>query len=434
MLSNVFLHRRQQDDAFGGSPTATATPSSTSASPAATTSNPATNGPTSSPLLFFVALGFGVVFTNLWIIVGVKYCFRYNARNRAARLAAEGLGNEADVRMQDMPRPRRRREKKLMSMEDVNTRFPLIKYKTWMASRAEKGLPTAGGITVPSSRPTTAKDDAGRKSENMATSGVAMSEKRDTMERGNTANDTKPVNDEKASLSPHLDDTPLQQVQTSASTDDPHHQSAKNEDDEDDEDHIHTAVAPELLSSPGDVCAICIDVLEDDDDIRGLTCGHAFHAACLDPWLTSRRACCPLCKADYHVPKPRRTETDVDALTPAPEGQREEAPLPAIPVEVARGPRSRPLRSMLSAMRNGRQAGRLSAEESSTSGPQSVPIATTITRTQTLQPSMPTWRREPVTRLSMLFSRNRSPTPVPSNRPADATPAQLEAGNGTRAA
>lgn len=24
------------------------------------------NGPTSSPLLFFVALGFGVVFTNLW--------------------------------------------------------------------------------------------------------------------------------------------------------------------------------------------------------------------------------------------------------------------------------------------------------------------------------------------------------------------------------
>jgi hypothetical protein len=45
--------------------------------------------------------------------------------------------------------------------------------------------------------------------------------------------------------------------------------------------------------------------LEDDDDVRGLTCGHAFHAVCLDPWLTSRRACCPLCKADYYTPKPR---------------------------------------------------------------------------------------------------------------------------------
>ena len=26
------------------------------------------SGPTSSPLLFFVALGFGVVFTNLWYV------------------------------------------------------------------------------------------------------------------------------------------------------------------------------------------------------------------------------------------------------------------------------------------------------------------------------------------------------------------------------
>lgn len=30
--------------------------------------NGGNNGPTSSPLLFFVALGFGVVFTNLWYV------------------------------------------------------------------------------------------------------------------------------------------------------------------------------------------------------------------------------------------------------------------------------------------------------------------------------------------------------------------------------
>jgi len=53
--------------------------------------------------------------------------------------------------------------------------------------------------------------------------------------------------------------------------------------------------------------------LEEDDDIRGLTCGHAFHAGCLDPWLTSRRACCPLCKADYYVQKPRPEAEVVDA-------------------------------------------------------------------------------------------------------------------------
>lgn len=81
----------------------------------------------------------------------------------------------------------------------------------------------------------------------------------------------------------------------------------EEEDEEDDEDdeQITAALPPELLNTSGDTCAICIDTLEDDDDVRGLTCGHTFHAVCVDPWLTSRRACCPLCKADYYVPKPR---------------------------------------------------------------------------------------------------------------------------------
>ena len=35
----------------------------------ATEDDGTSNGPTSSPLLFFVALGFGVVFTNLWYVV-----------------------------------------------------------------------------------------------------------------------------------------------------------------------------------------------------------------------------------------------------------------------------------------------------------------------------------------------------------------------------
>ncbi|EDK36802.2 hypothetical protein PGUG_00900 [Meyerozyma guilliermondii ATCC 6260] len=46
-------------------------------------------------------------------------------------------------------------------------------------------------------------------------------------------------------------------------------------------------------------CAICLEVLENDDIVRGLLCGHVYHAECLDPWLTKRRACCPTCKRDY---------------------------------------------------------------------------------------------------------------------------------------
>jgi hypothetical protein len=108
---------------------------------------------------------------------------------------------------------------------------------------------------------------------------------------------------------------PLQEMQTTASTiPDPTKKDTKDVEEDDDDDHIHTAVPPELLTNPGDTCAICLDTLEDDDEIRGLTCGHAFHAGCLDPWLTSRRACCPLCKADYYVPKPR-PEGDATADT-----------------------------------------------------------------------------------------------------------------------
>src|ERR1700758_2292932 len=83
------------------------------------------------------------------IIVGVKYCFRYNQRNRA-RLNGE---DPDAVDLAALPRQHsRRREKKLMTIEEVNEKFPLIKYKTWRSNRAEEGLPTAGGINT-SSRP-----------------------------------------------------------------------------------------------------------------------------------------------------------------------------------------------------------------------------------------------------------------------------------------
>ncbi|OWB77199.1 metal ion binding protein [[Candida] boidinii] len=46
-------------------------------------------------------------------------------------------------------------------------------------------------------------------------------------------------------------------------------------------------------------CAICLEELEDLEEVRGLLCGHVFHALCIDPWLIQRRASCPICKRDY---------------------------------------------------------------------------------------------------------------------------------------
>lgn len=77
--------------------------------------------------------------------------------------------------------------------------------------------------------------------------------------------------------------------------------------DTDDEDKIsntHDDVVPFDPVDSDDTCAICIETMDDMDSVRLLTCGHIFHSECIDPWLTVRRACCPLCKADYYVPKP----------------------------------------------------------------------------------------------------------------------------------
>lgn len=307
------------------------TASSTTSAPSSTStgSSGGGGGPSSSPLLFFVALGFGVVFTNLWIIVGVKYCFRYNQRNRLLR--NEETGEPID--MTAVPRPhRRRREKKLMSMEDVNERFPLMKYKAWRSSRADEGLPSEGGIAAPSNRPETPKAGESERThfDNASVDRVQPSiEAYSVPSKGHERNDSilselsSPVAHE-ISATTAAEEKPTSESQLNAelpdsvtatkSLEDPH-SADQNLDQDENDDPIQGAVPAELLPSPGDSCAICLDLIEDDDDVRGLTCGHAFHASCLDPWLTSRRACCPLCKADYYVPKPRPEGQEANAET-----------------------------------------------------------------------------------------------------------------------
>lgn len=230
-------------------------------------------------------------------------------------------GDDPDaVDLAAMPRQRRRREKKLMTMDEVNEKFPLTKYKTWRSNRAQEGLPTAGGINAASSRPASIKN-LPRISEDEDKDITAPRSPTTETEKITPSEPSTPIVTENSKSANDSDKRPRTAVTESTSI----QQTETNEEEEvDNSDRIQTAIPAEQLPDPGDTCAICIDVLEDDDDIRGLTCGHAFHASCVDPWLTSRRACCPLCKADYYTPKPR-PEGEAEA-TRTRSGPREEAP------------------------------------------------------------------------------------------------------------
>jgi hypothetical protein len=243
------------------------------------------------------------------------------------------------INLEPVPRPhRRRREKKLMTMDEVNERFPMTKYKTWVASRANEGLSIAGEVTASASHPDV---DGVVPSSPVETKhlvddrpAIAMSVKDSSTitplpPAGNDTNMAEKANTE-------IEGQNLPALKEIA-TIDTHKTHSEDEDDED--DHIHDAIPPEMIAHPSDSCAICIDTLEDDDDIRGLTCGHAFHAGCLDPWLTSRRACCPLCKADYFIPKPRPEGEPAEPERPRRSGRTQ---APAQPRSVWLGVRGHP--------------------------------------------------------------------------------------------
>lgn len=233
------------------------------------------------------------------------------------------MGEDGEpINLEAMPRPhRRRREKKLMTMDEVNEKFPMQKYKSWVAGRAQEGLPTRGGVTAPSSRANSLHEADGIVPEppSKERASVETRERPTTSATSHTKPETGEVRDDGATAiaadAPPATATDLQIPATIKETEPASDKdiavdktrTSQDDEDEDDDEHIDAALPPECMGTSGDTCAICIDTLEDDDDVRGLTCGHAFHAGCLDPWLTSRRACCPLCKADYYTPKPRAT-------------------------------------------------------------------------------------------------------------------------------
>ncbi|KAK1757806.1 hypothetical protein QBC47DRAFT_377013 [Echria macrotheca] len=72
-------------------------------------------------------------------------------------------------------------------------------------------------------------------------------------------------------------------------------------------------------------CAVCTEDFVAGVDVRQLHCGHIFHPHCIDPWLVSFAATCPLCRIDLRVqeaeeglPEPPRAVVAGSSLAASP--------------------------------------------------------------------------------------------------------------------
>ncbi|VVT44243.1 uncharacterized protein SAPINGB_P000351 [Magnusiomyces paraingens] len=242
------------------------------------------SGSNTTPYLFFIALGIGVVFINIWVIIGVRYYFKRrrnaieanNYRNNSELASMsyvyhQGSGlyyhTRAPVLSRRLPGSNLSRSqqqpRKLLTLEQLDELCPVQKYREWASRQKQHGLPTEGGISNQAAQAL----EKSLQQPSIVTNEISINDEND---------DTKITSN-------HHPDSETKATAIVATT------SSIIEDE--------TAVEDE---DTGDTCAICIDSLEPDDDIRALDCHHVFHTDCITPWLTTRRALCPLCKRDYY--------------------------------------------------------------------------------------------------------------------------------------
>ena len=278
-------------------------------------------GNTPSTVLFFLALAVGVFIASLFVFFTIRYFIRskyglhaYPVGQRSfiinTNLAPNlALMNYTDAELQEqldyirdhsflrsdimdrrlnLRRRRRRRRRsryakmKKLTEEEVETLFPRKTYKDWLNGGRERDVENREGMLQEEGK--FSNKDMTRNSEN-------------ENDHDGDNNDVERINDHDVDADADADadhDIELKDLPSSDLADD------------------HLDDIPKELHYTSGTCAICLEVIEDDEIVRGLVCGHVFHADCLDTWLIKRRACCPMCKRDYYYKNGQNEQANTD--------------------------------------------------------------------------------------------------------------------------
>ncbi|KAH8428512.1 putative RING finger protein [Aspergillus melleus] len=192
-----------------------------------------------APLGFLAPLCVAVFFVFIWAAIGTRHIFCRPPQQ--AGVAFDLENGPLYVRSPPIAR------------NDVDKLFPLIQYSVWWEER-DRQLATT--LTSQSSALSSPTEDEKGKERTVAPGGDGQS----------SPSDNK--------------------------SDDISHNLVQNGNDGPTKVPLDTGETHSL-------CAICMEGFSTADLIRPLTCGHIFHSGCVDPWLTRRQACCPLCKMSF---------------------------------------------------------------------------------------------------------------------------------------
>uniref|UniRef100_A0A060SYM0 ARAD1A17996p n=1 Tax=Blastobotrys adeninivorans TaxID=409370 RepID=A0A060SYM0_BLAAD len=325
-----------------------------------------------TPFLFFIALGLGIVFTNLWVILGLRYCCRQRRQREALENAIRNgevdettLNHHAEEMAMylspmygpALPSYRLRFDRRLVDKTYLDTIAPVQKYHEWTLSKGggKGGISRSAAAAVAECRIESAKNNDDHSDDehhehhehhdlnfDHADNGILnddhsanhiSSNVNDNINPNGANEDNDNGNDNNANGNGNENvheydddnngddtgnecsdrrDSACSDYSESSDRGEIHiYESPDNDENDHDgvgekqkEKHLHiTEVTPIDINDSGDMCSICLEEIDPDDDVRGLPCSHVFHAPCVTRWLTTRKGSCPLCKKDL-CPRP----------------------------------------------------------------------------------------------------------------------------------